>query len=1102
MADVQREGYDAAVVRSKIYGVPSSPHHGKRITSESYASHHGAGGGAGGGPKKRHGSHSASFLPQVPSGPNGTSHTGGHHPPHQSSAAQHAAQVHAHAGHYSMQHPYGTPHGHAHHRGMSRDGHDAPHKVSADGNRSGTGGGEGGGGDGGDGTDLADGATARAAEGLLPPGDDAGGGLDHLRRSASAHSALGGGHPHSITAAAAAVAAAAIATNASGNGAIAHLSKALIAAQQQSGAAAAQAERLRTLLREKEIEMLRLKHENVLLKQIERRHQRDLEQFEAQALDAPRVIRGLREEVSHLKHKIKVYFGQIGEDSRQIRQIDDERRRLREHNLRLEKLVAAKNLADRDTLNAQLEDANKRLLELEKAKSDALKKSEVTEKNLMNDNKQLRGKIHSLERENVIIHDRVQKLDDTIHEKDKTIASLSIYRYNAVHRKNEAVCKVCLKREKEESENRRRQQIRDSLPEPPVPSVTVTSATSIQVSLAMPLLTESHQISRFVVYYSDDPSMAGNVQTKKIQVDAAELVKASAAAAAAATGNATSAAKPAPKDLTKTFALTGLTSGKRYYLQVTSCHADVESDPSRPEVVLVDTAPLAPTNLKTNVTLSPTAVRLVFKPPASNGGSPIARYRVYTSPTASFAEKFLVAEIGVDELIQEQGDAVAVSYYDPQIAVPMFFKIAAVNVLGEGALSETSPETIVDFAPNQPSKPVVKRISSSSVQVLSRVEPNRGSPVQSFLVLMFKSGDVGPEQQQAGGSAHGSTQMLGLMDRKEIVVPTLHGHPYDLTYTVEGLDRGTTYRFQVQASNAGGDSTFSDLSEEANIDVLVPAPGDLFVEILSASSVRAIMPSISSIEQPKIIGFKVAWSAEPDIVLSDTAPLVPADATDYVVEGLTEGCSYYFAVCLVGEHEEGVFSAPVFVPLAAAFALPPSPIPTPLPDGSMPSEGDLYGSNPGLTKSLSKGSSLSLNQRVANMHHGMPAYHDPPVDDGAISPRSSMMSPRRSFDSGAQMGDDGAYRDVGGRRAAGGAGGGGRGGRGGGNGGTASLVSSKAKVGRSTGNLHGNSTASNLGQDRPRGGLARSTTNLSSQQPLPGTKRAANPSGIAVGSSK
>eukprot|EP00842_Homolaphlyctis_polyrhiza_P006747 jgi/Hompol1/7073/HPOL_005179-RA len=912
---------DPVAARSKIYGIATPPRQSKRITSESYAAP----------AKKRPGSHSASFLPQVPH--HNQSHTG-------------------HLVSHSDTHPHRS----------DQEANQGEHH------------------------------TENGADGVAPTaGDDA--------RPNSAHSGYG------------AATAAEAAMIASGAGAFNHFTKALHTAMQQSQAASAQSERLRILLREKEMEGMRLKHENVLLKQIERRQQKDIEQFESQAADAPRVIRGLREELSHIKHKVKVYFAQIGEDSRQIRQIDEERRRLREHNNRLEKLVAAKSLADRDTLNSQLEEANQKLTELDKLNSDLVKKAEFTEKNLMSDNRQLRGKIHSLERENQLIHDRIQKLEDTIHEKEKTIASLAIYRYNAIHRKNDAVCKTCLKREKEELETRRKQQIRDRLPEPVLPVVTVTSATAVQVLVSFPAKNDAIEYSRLSLYYSDDPAMTENVRVKKV-------------AAAAATAVADSESK----DKQKMLFISGLTSGKYYYFQVTLGQDDVESERTKPEMVLVDVLPAAPTAIKTSVILTPaTAVRIVFNQPASNGGSQIKCYRVYTSTSPSFVEKFLAAEMSTDDLIHDKEDFVAIMYYDPQIAVPLFFKVAAVNVMGEGAASETSAETIVDFPPSKPSKPAIKRISSSAVQVVSHVEPNRGSPVQFFVVMMYQ-GDS--SQGIDAASLQVDSDELRRIEHKETVVPSLHAHPYDLVYTIEGLDR----------------------------DVLVPAPGELVTEIVSASSVKAIFPSIAHIEQPKIVGFKVMWAVESDMLnLAGSSHTIPVSAADYLIQGLAEGQSYYISFCLVGEHEEGIRSVPVFAPLAAAFNLPPSPPPPPMSDESMGSEYDMTASGHRLFRTASKGSNLSLNQRVVNMHHGMPAYHDPPVDDAHLSPRQSMiLNHRRSLDAAAiHSGDDGnpSMRDASGKRV-----GLGRGG----NTATKLSLASKMKTGKSMGNIASSSSGSQL----------------------------------------
>jgi regulator of replication initiation timing len=87
--------------------------------------------------------------------------------------------------------------------------------------------------------------------------------------------------------------------------------------------------------------------------------------LEVQASEAPRIIKGLRQEVSHLKSKIKMYFAQIGEDTRTIRSLDEERHRMKLHAEKLELLVADKNLADRDTLNTQLTESQHKVSNLE-----------------------------------------------------------------------------------------------------------------------------------------------------------------------------------------------------------------------------------------------------------------------------------------------------------------------------------------------------------------------------------------------------------------------------------------------------------------------------------------------------------------------------------------------------------------------------------------------------------------------------------------------------------------------------------------------------------------------------------------------------------------
>lgn len=142
--------------------------------------------------------------------------------------------------------------------------------------------------------------------------------------------------------------------------------------QLQSEAVTANLDRLRMLVREKEIEVTKLKAESSTLRKRERKYQKDIEHLEQTNREAPKLIQRLREDLTiskvtiFNKNKLKTYYVQIGEDSRVIRQIHDERNKLREQNQKLEELVIAKDLAERNDLQLQLEQSNRNLKDLQK----------------------------------------------------------------------------------------------------------------------------------------------------------------------------------------------------------------------------------------------------------------------------------------------------------------------------------------------------------------------------------------------------------------------------------------------------------------------------------------------------------------------------------------------------------------------------------------------------------------------------------------------------------------------------------------------------------------------------------------------------------------
>jgi hypothetical protein len=77
-------------------------------------------------------------------------------------------------------------------------------------------------------------------------------------------------------------------------------------------------------------------------------------------------------------------------------------------------LINDKDLAERDVLNQKLETSLEKIIIVEKALIDCTKKSELTERNLLNDNRHLRVKLQALEKEGVIIQERCVKIEDII----------------------------------------------------------------------------------------------------------------------------------------------------------------------------------------------------------------------------------------------------------------------------------------------------------------------------------------------------------------------------------------------------------------------------------------------------------------------------------------------------------------------------------------------------------------------------------------------------------------------------------------------------------------------------------------------------------------
>ncbi|KAI8618713.1 ciliary protein causing Leber congenital amaurosis disease-domain-containing protein [Chytriomyces sp. MP71] len=709
-----------------------------------------------------------------------------------------------------------------------------------------------------------------------------------------------------------------------------------------------QMDRLRAVMREKEIDLLKLRHENMILKQIERRQQKEIEHLDCQSQDAPKLIRGLREEIAGLKSKIKAYYSQLNAEERRVRTLNDQCLKLRDTVTRLEQLTASNFLLEREELTKKVAQANERLALHDSVLSETHRKSEMVEKLLNNENRQLRGKIHNLTAENSFLKDKIQKLTDSCQERDKEIASLSIYRYNAVHKKAETVvCKKCVQRDKDENEFKRKQSILERIPILPVPIVSATDGNTVQVLVAAPCSNPENNVEydKLTLKVTTDPTFSTITKEFNIAVQkASELVQ-----------------DADKNNFQAELTVNKLSSGQYYhFLLVASCEG-IQGSPSQSASVLVDEIPIPPPKPVVAHSLLPPVIQVFVEPShLSDRSSPPTAYQIYHSNDAQMTESFLIGELTV-----QPGKQLSFAYNNPRIGAAHYFKIAAINSKGVSQFSEISDAVVMDCPPNRPYKPHITKLDSRSIHILTTCESNGGTDTESWKIRYSRVAE--PE-----ASTTLSIKANGLA----------HNH---LDHVIEGLEPGENYVFAVVAVSPGGDSESSENSDEVNLDMMIPIPDPPDVEMLSATSVVVHLPREELArygERPKITGYRIFGHLDTSLraVLS---ALCPVEETNFVIEGLERGCSYNFGLALCGENsKEGEMSETVFVPLAAAITLPPSPDSSDITSKSASDtlRDDPEAPAPMQLKSKSKSRSLSLTQRSQNMHDGNPAYHDPEAE--------------------------------------------------------------------------------------------------------------------------
>jgi len=334
--------------------------------------------------------------------------------------------------------------------------------------------------------------------------------------------------------------------------------------------------------------------------------------------------------------------------------------------------------------------------------------------------------------------------------------------------------------------------------------------------------------------------------------------------------------------------VTNLESGKFYFFQLIAGFQDVDGSPTEPESIFVDGLPQPPPKPLTVVNLDNTSI-VILSELGSTTGSPIESYRLYHSVDSSMEPKFLIDEISANNL-ELQGEKIKFVFSNAELRLSHYFNLTAVNKMGESISSDISDKCVIDYVPNQPSKPIIKKLSATSLQISSTVTSNGGSDVDEFTISMFKLGEDG-----------------------EILIKTNieNHHGSYLEHVIDGLEPETAYEFQVVAKNVVGSSIPSEKSDSINLgknfaiiilDALVPVANSPQIQIINSKSVKIIFPNISTIKKPAIKNFRISWSPTTDFNSNEATTITcPSTNTTFVVEDLPESQSLYFGISLVGE---------------------------------------------------------------------------------------------------------------------------------------------------------------------------------------------------------
>jgi len=205
------------------------------------------------------------------------------------------------------------------------------------------------------------------------------------------------------------------------------------------------------------------------------------------------------------------------------------------------------------------------------------------------------------------------------------------------------------------------------------------------------------------------------------------------------------------------------------------------------------------------------------------------------------------------------------SFSDTTLSGPdtYYYAVYAVNYAGYSAYSNEASATIAQAAPAAPTNLSVTAVTTNQV-VISWTD---NSTTETGFKIERKTGAGGTYAQIATAGANATS------------------------YSDSGLTENTTYYYRVKASNAGGDSFYSNEASGTTSITLPAAPANLTASVVSLTQINLGWTDNSNNET----GFRIRRKTGANGTYSQIAT-VGVDVTTFSDTGLSPNTTYYYKV--------------------------------------------------------------------------------------------------------------------------------------------------------------------------------------------------------------